>query len=72
MIRENKLKYLISCIIILFPSVIAFIIKESVTGIYKGAWHFTWILPLVLLLLHTGLLILTRYVDPIKQNKKIK
>ena len=72
MIRENKLKYLISCIIILFPSVIAFIIKESVAGIYKGAWYFTWILPLILLLLHTGLLILTRYVDPIKQNKKIE
>ena len=72
MIKENKLKYIISCIVILIPSLVGLIVKESVTGIYKGAWYFTWIFPLVLLALHTGLLILTRYVDHVKQSKKIE
>ena len=72
MIKQNKLKYIISCIVILIPFVVGLAIKELIDGIYKGAWYFTWIFPLVLLVLHTGLLLLTDYIDPVKQNKKIE
>ena len=72
MIRENKLKYIISLIVIIIPSVVALCIKDSVSNMMKGAWYFTWLLPIVLALLHTGLLILTRYIDPVKQTKKIE
>ena len=72
MIKENKLKYLISSIIIMLPTIVALIIKESVDRLMWGAWYFTWIMPLVLLAVHTVLLVLTRYIDPVKQSKKIE
>lgn len=72
MIRENKLKYLISSILIILPSIVSLFIKDRLEGAYMGAWNFTWIMPLVLFALHTGLLILTRYIDPVKQGKKIE
>ena len=72
MIRENKIKYLISSIIIVLPFLVSILIKDSIGNMMKGAWYFSWIMPLVLLALHTGLLILTRYIDPVKQDKKIE
>ena len=72
MIRENKLKYLISSIIIIIPSIISLFIKESFSGMLMSAWYFTWICPLVLFLLHTFLLCITKLIDPVKQNKKIE
>lgn len=72
MIKENKLKYLISSIIIILPAIVSLFIKNSVVNMMKGAWYFGWIMPVVMLLLHTALLILTRYIDPVKQNKKIE
>ena len=72
MIRENKLKYLISSALIILPSIVALFIKAPLGGMMRGAWFFTWLLPLILLLVHTGLLILTRYIDHVKQNKKIE
>ena len=72
MIKENKLKYLISSILIILPALAAIILKESVDKLMWGAWYFTWIMPLVLLVIHTVLLVLTRYIDPVKQNKKVE
>ena len=72
MIRENKIKYLISSIIIVLPFLVSILIKDNIGNMMKGAWYFSWIMPLVLLALHTGLLILTRYIDPVKQDKKIE
>lgn len=72
MIKENKLKYIISLIVIVLPSVVALFIKGSVGNMMKGAWYFSWIMPLVFAALHTGLLILTRHIDKVKQGKKIE
>ena len=72
MIKENKLKYLISSIIIVLPSLVGLMLKDSVKSYAKGGWYFTWIMPIVLLALHTGMLVLTRYIDPVKQSKKIE
>ena len=72
MIRENKIKYLLSSIIIILPFLAAILIKDSIGNMMKSAWYFSWIMPLVLLALHTGLLILTRYIDSVKQDTKIE
>ena len=72
MIRENKLKYLISSIVIVLPFLVSLLIEGSINEMMKGAWYFSWIMPLILWGVHTGLLILTRYIDPIKQDKKIE
>jgi uncharacterized membrane protein len=72
MIKENKLKYLISSIIIVLPSLVGLMLKDSVKSYAKGGWYFTWIMPIVLLALHTGMLVLTRYIDPVKQSNKIE
>lgn len=72
MIRENKLKYLISSVIIILPSIVSLFIKGDLSGMLSGAWFFTWLMPLILFALHTGLLIMTRYIDSVKQDKKIE
>ena len=72
MIRENKIKYLISSIIIVLPFLVSILIKDAVGNTMRGAWYFSWIMPLALLAVHTGLLALTRYIDPVKQDKKIE
>ena len=72
MIRENKIKYLISSIIIVLPFLVSVLIKDSVGNTVEGAWYFGWIMPLVLWGIHTGLLVLTRFIDPVKQDKKIE
>lgn len=72
MIRENKIKYLISSIIIVLPFLVSVLIKDSIGNAVEGAWYFSWIMPLVLWGIHTGLLVLTRFIDPVKQDKKIE
>ena len=72
MIRENKLKYLISSILILLPFLVTLLIEDSVKGHMREVIAFTLIIPVVLFVLHTVLLILTRYIDPVKQNAKVE
>ena len=72
MIRENKIKYLISSIIIVLPFLVSVLIKDGIGNTVEGAWYFSWIMPLVLWGIHTGLLVLTRFIDPVKQDKKIE
>lgn len=73
MIRENKLKYLISSILIILPALVgAAVTKSSGINAVKGGAYFTWLMPIVLFAVHTFLLWLTRYIDPVKQTKKIE
>lgn len=72
MIRENKLKYLISSILILLPFLVTLLIEDSVKGHMREVIAFTLIIPVVLFVLHTVLLILTRYIDPVKQSAKVE
>lgn len=73
MIRENKLKYLISSILIILPALVgAAVTKSSGINAVKGGAYFTWLMPIVLFAVHTFLLWLTRYIDPVKQSKKIE
>jgi uncharacterized membrane protein len=72
MIKENKLKYIISSIIIILPFIVSMFIQGSVDDMMKGAWYFAWIMPLALFGLHTALLIITRRIDNIKQSAKIE
>ena len=73
MIRENKLKYLISSILIILPSLVGIMVsKTSGISAVRSGVHFTWIMPIILFAFHTFLLWLTRYVDPVKQSKKIE
>ena len=72
MIKENKLKYLISSFIIILPFIVSMFVKGSVDDMMKGAWYFAWIMPVVLFGVHTGLLVLTRRIDNIKQSAKIE
>ena len=72
MIKENKLKYIISSILIVIPFIVAMFIKGSIDNMMKGVWYFTWIMPLFLFALHTAMLILTRHIDSVKQSHKIE
>ena len=72
MIKENKLKYLISAVLILIPSIVSLFLKGQVTSVMQGAWYFTWIMPVVLLVIHTGLLVLVNHIDHVKQDAKIE
>lgn len=72
MIRENKLKYIISLIVILLPSAVALFIKGTLENAMRGAWYFTWLMPVIMAVLHTFMLIITRYIDPVRQSKKIE
>ena len=72
MTNKNKLKLLISSIVILLPSFAALILKDHVDSKVMGAWHFGWVLPLVLVAMHVILHLLTfRENEKIGQNKKI-
>lgn len=72
MTNKNKLKLLISSIVILLPTFAALILKDHVNSKVMGAWHFGWVLPLVLVALHVILHLLTfRENEKIGQNKKI-
>ena len=72
MIKENKLKYLISSFVIILPFIVSMFIKGSIDDMMKGAWYFAWIMPIVLLGVHTALLIITRRIDNVKQSAKIE
>lgn len=73
MIKENKLKYFISSVLIVLPSLIgALVVDSSGANAIKGASYFTWLMPIVLFAVHTFLLWLTRYIDPVKQTKKVE
>lgn len=72
MIKENKLKYIISSFIILIPFIVSMFIEDSINTVMKGAWYFSLIMPLLLLALHTAMLILTTRIDSVKQGKKIE
>ena len=72
MMNKNKIKLLISSIVIILPTLAALILKEHVNSKVMGAWHFGWVLPLVLVALHVILHLLTfRENEKIGQNKKI-
>ena len=72
MTNKNKLKLLISTIVILLPSIAALILKDKVKAQVRGAWHFSWILPVVLVLVHVILHLITfRENERVEQNKKI-
>ena len=72
MIKENKLKYIISSIIIILPFIVSMFIEDSIDAVMRGAWYFSWIMPIFLFALHTALLIITRRIDQVKQNAKIE
>ena len=72
MIKNNKLKFLISAVLILIPSIVSLFLKGQVTSVMQGAWYFTWIMPVVLLVIHTGLLVLVNHIDHVKQDAKIE
>ena len=72
MIKENKLKYIISSLVIILPSIVALFIEDSITTAMKGAWYFSWIMPVFLFALHTFMLIFTRRIDGVKQSSKIE
>ena len=72
MIKNNKLKYLISAALILIPSIASLFLRGQVSSVMQGAWYFTWIMPIVLLVIHTGLLVLVKHIDHVKQDAKIE
>ena len=72
MLKNNKIKLLVSSLAILIPSAVALILKESVQSGMKGAWHFSWILPVMLVLTNIVLHVLTfRENERVGQNAKI-
>lgn len=59
MIRKNKWKILISSLLIIVPSIAALILKDMVKKALLGAWYFTWIMPVLMLLIHFFCIFLT-------------
>ena len=72
MTNKNKIKLLISSIVIILPTLAALILKDLIEPKVMGAWHFTWVLPVILvavnLILH---LVSFRENEKVEQNKKI-
>ena len=52
MISKNKWKILLSSLIIVLPAIAALVLKDNVDNGLMGAWYFTWIMPLFLVLVH--------------------
>ena len=72
MTNKNKIKLLISSIVILLPAIAAIILNKTVAPKIAGAWHFGWILPVFLVLMQIGLHLITfRENARIEQNSKI-
>ena len=72
MTNKNKIKLLISCLVIALPTVAALIVKELVEDRIMGAWHFSWILPIVLVAIHLFLHLVTfRENERVEQHEKI-
>ena len=45
-------KLIVSSIVIILPTVVALLLKEYVKTAQRYAWHFTWIMPVILVLFH--------------------
>ena len=59
MISKNKWKILLSSLIIVLPAIAALVFKGNVEKGMMGAWYFTWIMPLFLVLVHLFALFFT-------------
>ena len=72
MTKKDKIKLLVSSIAIIIPAVLALILNEVLDPKVLGAWHFSWIVPVVLVALQVVLHLLTfRENTRIEQNEKI-
>ena len=72
MTNKNKIKLLISSLVILLPAIAAIILNEAVEPKIAGAWHFGWIVPVFLVLMQIGLHLITfRENARVEQNSKI-
>ncbi|MBQ7344289.1 MAG: SdpI family protein [Clostridia bacterium] len=72
MTNKNKIKLLISSIVIILPTLAALILKGLVEPKVMGAWHFTWVLPVILVAVQVILHLVTfRENKEVEQNKKI-
>lgn len=45
-------KLIVSSIVIILPTLVALMLKEYVQSNQRYAWHFTWVLPVILVLFH--------------------
>lgn len=72
MIKNNKWKILISSLAILLPSVLTLLLKDKFTVGMRGAWYFTWIMPLIMFILNVLCIIITlRDNRDVAQSRKI-
>ena len=72
MTNKNKIKLLLSSLVIALPSVAAIIFKDYVGGGLVGAWHFGWLMPVILVALQIFLHLVTfRENERVEQNEKI-
>ena len=72
MTNKNKIKLLISSLVIILPTLAAFILKNYIEPKVMGAWHFTWVLPVILVAINVILHLVTfRENEAVEQNKKI-
>lgn len=72
MTNKNKIKLLISSIVIILPTLAALILKDLIEPKVMGAWHFTWVLPVILVAVNLILHLITfRENEAVEQNKKI-
>ena len=72
MLNKNKWKLIRSSAFILLPLLASFILKERVESSVKGAWHFSWLLPVTLVIINVVLHLLTmRENKRVGQNQKI-
>ncbi len=72
MTNKNKIKLLISSIVIILPTLAALILKNYIEPKVMGAWHFTWVLPVILVAVQIILHLVTfRENKEVEQNKKI-
>lgn len=72
MTKKNKIMLLISSVAIVIPSVLALILHELVEPKIAGAWHFSWIMPVILVAVHVLLHLITfRENELIGQSEKI-
>ncbi len=72
MIRKNKWKILISSLVIILPAIAALILKDSFPKQMPGAWYFTWLMPVMLVILNLACIFFTlRDNETAGQSEKI-
>lgn len=72
MLNKNKIKLLISSIVILLPMLAFLIMKEQIESGVRGSWYFGWILPIFLVIINLFLHLFTfRENERSGQNEKI-